>query len=156
MATAPESAATFYGGFFAVLGSVLVLFGFVTTGMKKAWPRVMGATGAMCLAVSAAVGLNSEFSAYSHAHVVQAALAGGVLVGVTVFALRSFFRAKRAGKKATTADEEQGAAVDPREPSREGGAERGDHVSEDEHGERQGDPYFIDLPEPRSSTGEKR
>lgn len=117
MATASASAATFYGGFFAVLGSVLVLFGFVTTGMKKAWPRQMGASGAMCLAISAAVGLNSEFSEYANAHTMQAALAGGVLVGVTVFALWSFFRAKRAGKQATTADEKQGAAVDPREPS---------------------------------------
>lgn len=98
-------AATFYGGFFAVLGSVLVLFGFVTTGMKKAWPREMGAAGAMCLAVSAAVGLNSEFSAYAKAHTVQAAVAVGILVGATVFALWGFFRAKRAGKHATTADE---------------------------------------------------
>lgn len=104
MATAPASAATFYGGFFAVLGSVLVLFGFVTTGMKKAWPRTMGATGAMCLAVSAAVGLNSEFSAYANAHTVPAVMAGGVLIGVTVFALWSFCRAKRAAKKVTTAD----------------------------------------------------
>lgn len=87
-----------------MLGPVLVLFGFVTTGMKKAWPRTMGATGAMCLAISAAVGLNSEFSAYADAHTIEAVLAGGVLVGVFIFSLWSFYRADRAAKKVTTAD----------------------------------------------------
>ena len=106
MATsAPASAATFYGGFFAVLGSVLVLFSFVTTGMKKAWPKTMGASGAICLAIGAAVGINSEFSAYADAHTVQAVLAVGVLVGVLVFSLWSFCRAKRAAKQETTPHE---------------------------------------------------
>ena len=95
MVLATTSGTTFYAGYFAALGSLLVLFSFVTTDMPDDWSKNLGGGGAICLTVATALGLHSDFGTYGEKHLEQTALAILVLVVMLVCVLWHVFRPRR-------------------------------------------------------------
>ncbi len=93
MALAAVSAATFWGGFFLVLGSALVLFSLSKKVMTAKWAEWMTFLGAASLLIGTILTAKSDFSAYEGKHHCQAVLAAVVLGIVVVFVLASLLRA---------------------------------------------------------------
>jgi membrane-bound ClpP family serine protease len=136
MVLASVSAATFWGAFFLVLGSVLALFGLVMPGMTAEGTRPMSILAAIFLVIGAVFGLDSsEVGAYRYEHPAQAFLAYVGLVSVFACALVRVFFAPRAekdsGEKDDAADS-NGATVSNHEPSGDGRERAGNEIEEAE------------------------
>lgn len=145
MALAAVSAATFWGDFFLVLGSVLALFGLVTTRMTEAWTLWVTGLSACSLALAAAIIAGPDVGAYGDKHHFQAGLAFGVLMGTLAFMLLSVLRAqlaKRASGEEGEGDEKDGAAVCPAAPDGEDARDIDGEVQEEGHSD-EGDDHLI-------------
>lgn len=139
MVLASASAATFYGAYLAVLGSVLVLFSFLTTGMTEEWSRKLGASGAICLAGATVFGLHSDLGTYSSKHPEQAALAILALIGLAVFIVWRVFAAQSVSDEETNRGHDKSTQVTASEPPRQCGQHVSDQIGEKQNGESGGD-----------------
>jgi hypothetical protein len=100
VAEAAISGEKFYGDILIILGSVFVLWTFLTSFLNKAWRRRIGVVAAIFLGVGAALSEGSELKSYTNKHSIAAWLSLLVLflIGACLFSVvgpPTFKRAKR-------------------------------------------------------------